>query len=71
METKYKKQKHLVQCNTKEEDLKFKETHPDIAIHFSKFSEIRAKWNVIAGAHGTHTTCVYNSSEHETFDAGK
>jgi hypothetical protein len=37
---------------------KFKETDLDIAISFSKFSELRPKWNVLPGAHGTHTTCI-------------
>jgi hypothetical protein len=57
-------------CYLKEADIKFKETCPDIVINFSKFSELRPKWCVLAGAHGTHITCVYNSSGHETHDAG-
>jgi hypothetical protein len=67
---KLQKQKQLVVCNQKEAYIKFKETHPDIAIRFSEFSKLRPKWNVLAGAHGTHTTCVYSSSEHETYDTG-
>jgi hypothetical protein len=59
-----------VLCYLKEADIKCKETHPDIAISFSKFFELRPRWSVLLGAHGTHTTCVYNSSEDETYDAG-
>jgi hypothetical protein len=56
VETKYKKQKQFVLCSLKEAYIKFKETHPDIAISFSKFSELRPEWCVLAGVHGTHTT---------------
>jgi hypothetical protein len=49
------KQKQFVLCNLKEAYIKFKDTHPDISIKFSKFSELRPKWCVLAGAHGTHT----------------
>jgi hypothetical protein len=51
-------QKQLVLCNLKEAYIQFKETHPDIAISFSTFSELRPKWCVLAGAYATHTTCV-------------
>jgi hypothetical protein len=53
-----KVQKQLVLCNLKEAYIKFKETHPDIAISFSKISELRSKWCVLASAYGTHTTRV-------------
>jgi hypothetical protein len=49
-------QKQLVLCNLKGAYIKFKETRPDIS--FSKSSELRPKWCVLAGAYGTHTTCV-------------
>jgi hypothetical protein len=47
-----------VLCNLKEAYVKFKETHPDMAVSFSKFSERRPKWCVVAGAYGTNTTCA-------------
>jgi hypothetical protein len=67
VETKYKN-RNLVLCNLKEANIKSKETHPDIAISFSRFSEQRPKQSIQAGAHGRHTTYVYNSSDYETYD---
>jgi hypothetical protein len=57
VETEYKKQKQLVQCNLKEAYIKCKETHRHTAISSSEFSEqsVRPKRRVLAGAHGTHT----------------
>jgi hypothetical protein len=57
---KVQKEKQLVLCNLKEAYINLKETRPDIAIIFSKFSElpVRPKWCVPAGAYGTHITCV-------------
>jgi hypothetical protein len=44
----------------KETYIKFKETHTDIAISFTKFSKLKAKWSIPSGAHGTqHTPYVY------------
>jgi hypothetical protein len=54
-----KVQKQLVLRSLEEAYIKFKETHPDIAISFSKFSKLRPKWCVLAGAYGTTTrVCV-------------
>jgi hypothetical protein len=36
---KVQKQKQLVLCNLKDTNIKFKETHPDIAVSFSKCSD--------------------------------
>jgi hypothetical protein len=47
--------KDVCMCNLKEAYIKFTETHTDSEINFSKFSELRPKWCVLAGAHGTHT----------------
>ena len=52
------KQKRLVLCNLKELYIAFKEKHPDVHIGLSKFSSLRPKWCVIAGASGTHSVCV-------------
>jgi hypothetical protein len=60
---KIQKQKLLVLCRLKEAYIKFKETHPDIATSSSEFSKLRLKWSIISEVHGTHTTCVYISSE--------
>jgi hypothetical protein len=57
---KVQKQKQLVFCTLKEAYIKLKETHTDIAINFSKFSKLRPKLSILAGTHGTQTTCVYN-----------
>jgi hypothetical protein len=51
-------------CNLKEAYIKFRETHPDIAVSFSKCSGLleRPKWCFLFGAYGTHITI-------ETYDA--
>jgi hypothetical protein len=57
-------------CNLKDVYIKFKETHPDIAISFPECSGLpeRPKWCFVFGAYGTHHVCVYSSSEYETYD---
>ena len=55
---KVKKQKHLVLMNLNEGFQLFKERYPDKKIGFNKFSELRPKQAVLAGASGTHTVCV-------------
>jgi hypothetical protein len=68
---KVQKQKQLVLCNLEEVHIKLKETHPDIAISFSKCSGLleRPKCCFLFCAYGTHTMFVYNSSKYETYDA--
>ena len=46
------RQKRLVLCNLREE------CHPDKKIGFTKFSQLRPKECVLAGASGTHSVCV-------------
>jgi hypothetical protein len=66
---KVQKQKQLVLCSLKEAYIKLKKNTARYGNKFSEFSKLRPKWSILAGAHGTHTTCVYSSSEHETYDA--
>jgi hypothetical protein len=58
---KEQKQKQIVLCNLKEVHIQYKETHPDIAVSFSKFSGLleRPKWCFLFGACDTQITCVY------------
>ena len=51
-------QKRLILCNLKEAFQKFKDQMPDLKIGFSKFSELRPKECILAGAGGTHSVCV-------------
>jgi hypothetical protein len=45
--------------NTKNELYeKFKESHQDANILFSKFCELQPEWCVLVGAPGTHSMCV-------------
>eukprot|EP00731_Ephydatia_muelleri_P003574 Em0001g3574a len=52
------RQKRLVLCNLKEAYREFKLCHPDMKIGFTKFSLLRPKECVLAGASGTHSVCV-------------
>ena len=52
------KQKRLVLCNLREAYREFKECNPDKKIGFTKFSQLRPKECVLAGASGTHSVCV-------------
>ena len=61
-------QKRLVLSNLKEVYHEFKEKFPDLKIGFSKFAELRPKHCLLAGASGTHSVCVYNSSKCEIDD---
>jgi hypothetical protein len=45
-------------CNLREAYMKIGEIHPDTAVSFYKFSELRLKWSVLDGACGIHTMCV-------------
>ena len=51
-------QKRLILCNLKEAYQQFKDGMPDVKIGFSKFSELRPKECILAGAGGTHSVCV-------------
>jgi len=51
-------QKRLVLCNLKELFALFKQDKPNVAISFSKFSSLRPKHCVLAGAAGTHSVFV-------------
>jgi hypothetical protein len=51
-------QKRLILCNLKELYETFKTKNPNIKIGFSKFSQLRPKWCILAGAAGTHSVCV-------------
>lgn len=55
---KIQKQKRLILCNLKELHCHFKKEHPNLKVGFSKFAQLRPKWCVLAGPHGTHTVCV-------------
>lgn len=52
------KQKRLMLCNLKELHHEFKQKYPGNRVGFSKFSTLRPKWCVLAGAPGTHCVCV-------------
>ena len=56
-------QKRLVLSNLRDIYREFKEKFPDQKIGFSKFAELRPKHCVLAGASGTHSVCVYNTSK--------
>ena len=51
-------QKRSVLSNLREVYSEFKERFAGCKIGFSKFSELRPKHCVLAGASGTHTVCV-------------
>jgi len=51
-------QKRLVLCNLSELYALFKEKYPDAKVGLSKFSELRPRNCILAGASGTHTVCV-------------
>lgn len=51
-------QKRLVLCNLREAYCEFKTQHPNTKIGFTKFSILRPKECVLAGASGTHSVCV-------------
>lgn len=52
------KQKHLILCNLDELYAAFKQKYPNVKVGFSKFSQLRPKWCVLAGSKGTHSVCV-------------
>ena len=52
------RQKRLVLCNLQEAYREFKSCHPDMKIGFTKFSLLRPKECVLAGASRTHSVCV-------------
>ena len=53
------KQKRLILCNLHELYSAFKVKHPNVKVGFSKFSELRPKWCVLAGCSTvTHSVCV-------------
>ena len=56
-------QKRLVLSNLREVYSEFKERFPGRKIGSSKFAELRPKHCVVAGACGTHTVCVHNTSK--------
>ena len=51
-------QKRLILSNLKEAYLVFKDQYPNEKVGFSKFAEHRPRYCVLAGASGTHCTCV-------------
>ena len=51
-------QKRLILCKLKELYQHFKEKYPQQHIGFSKFTELRPKHCILAGASGTHSVCV-------------
>ena len=55
---KVKLQKRLILGNRKEIYAQFKQKYPEKKIGFSKFAMLRPKKCVLAGASGTHQTCV-------------
>lgn len=55
---KIHKQKWLVLWNLKELYIKYKYEHLNEKVGFSKFTEIRLKWCVLAESSGIHTVCV-------------
>ena len=61
-------QKRLMLSNLREVYREFKDKFPDRKIGFSKFAELRPKHCILAGASGTHSVCVYNSSKCEIDD---
>ena len=56
--TKIKKQKRLLLANLKELYKEFKSRYPNCKIGFSRFSSLRPRHCVLAGAPGTHNVCV-------------
>ena len=57
-------QKKLIPCNLSELYVNFKAQHSTVKIRLSKFSQLRPRNCILAGASGTHTVCVY--VHHET-----
>lgn len=55
---KIRKQKRLLLANLKELYREFKIRNPGTKIGFSRFSSLRPKYCVLAGAAGTHNVCV-------------
>ena len=55
---KIKVQKKLVLSNLKETYRQFKDRYPETKIGFSKFSSLRPRECVLAGASGIHSVCV-------------
>ena len=51
-------QKRLLLCNLSEAYKQFQSDHPDVKIGLTKFTELRPKNVVLAGASGTHNVCV-------------
>ena len=51
-------QKKLILCNLSELYENFKAQHPAVEISLSKFSQLRPRNCILAGASGTHTVCV-------------
>ena len=52
-------QKRLLLSNMAEAYRKFKDDHPEDKVGFTKFTELRPKNVVLAGASGTHSVCVH------------
>lgn len=50
--------KKMVLCNLNELYAAFEETHPEIRIGFSKFTQLRPPHCVLAGTTGTHSSCL-------------
>lgn len=55
---KFYASKRLMLRNLREVYAFFKEKHPVVKLGFSKFSELRRKYCVLAGPKGTHSVCV-------------
>jgi len=51
-------QKRLLLCNMAEAHRKFKDDNANDKVGFTKFTELRPKNVVLAGASGTHSVCV-------------